>query len=243
LVVLVANEAFAASAPAATSQSSRDADARVFIARLRSHCVRPRTARRARAVARDAVRRRTQQRRCWRQSPWRSVRRGLRLRALRPGRNALAAGHVARQTCRMPSDAGRRHEVDALRALRWPCLCAALAFGCHRLSAGGAPHWREGIESALWLHAAIGFGSQHLDRPSAAMRCLAAAVLPVYMLQMAPMHLACAVVLPLPWSPWLQLLAVVVFTARASFGVHELVVRRVRWLRPLFGLPLAPRGD
>jgi hypothetical protein len=57
------------------------------------------------------------------------------------------------------------------------------------------------------------------------------------------MHLACAVVLPLPWSPWLQLLAVVVFTALASFGVHELVVRRVRWLRPLFGLPLAPRGD
>jgi len=131
----------------------------------------------------------------------------------------------------------------AMRALRWPCLCAALAFGCHRLGAGGAPHWREDIESALWLHAAIGFGSQHLDRPSAAMRYLATAVLPVYMLHMAPMYFACAIVLPLPWSPWLQLLAVVAFTALASFGVYELVVRRVRLLRPLFGLPLAPRGD
>jgi glucan biosynthesis protein C len=131
----------------------------------------------------------------------------------------------------------------AMRALRWPCLCAAVALGCHRLGAGGAPHWREGIESAMWLHAAIGFGSLHLDRPSATMRYLAAAVLPVYMLHMAPLFLACAIVLPLPWSPWLQLIAVVVVTLAASFGAYELALRRVRWLQPLFGMAPAPRGE
>ncbi len=131
---------------------------------------------------------------------------------------------------------------QAVRALRWPCLWLATGFGMARVVADGAPHWREGVESVLWLHAVVGFGSQHLDRPVAVVRYLAGAVLPVYMLHMAPLYLACAWILPLRWSPWLQFAAVVGITFAACFGVYELVLRRVRWLQPLFGMAPARSG-
>ncbi|MGY6518889.1 MAG: hypothetical protein ACXIUZ_09250 [Lysobacteraceae bacterium] len=40
---------------------------------------------------------------------------------------------------------------------------------------------------------------------------------------------------------WVQMLLVAAGTVAGCALLHELLIRRVRWLRPLFGLPATPR--
>lgn len=94
------------------------------------------------------------------------------------------------------------------------------------------------------LVAILAWGKALLDRPFRWLPYATEAVLPWYML-----HQSLTVLLAywlLPWSlgPVLEPLLVLGGTIAGCLLLHEYLIRRSRWLRPLFGLkPLPPRND
>lgn len=88
------------------------------------------------------------------------------------------------------------------------------------------------------IMAACGFAARHLDRDGPARRYLNEAVFPVYILHQTLIVVLAHAMQPLRIAPGLEAILLIVLTLTLSFGAFELI-RRVRLLRPLFGL--APR--
>ncbi len=83
--------------------------------------------------------------------------------------------------------------------------------------------------------AACGFAVRHLDFDSPTRRYLNEAIFPVYILHQTLIVVLAHAMKPLRIAPAPEALMLMVLTATLSFGIFELV-RRVRVLRPLFGL-------
>ncbi|MCD2518690.1 acyltransferase family protein [Massilia sp. G4R7] len=83
--------------------------------------------------------------------------------------------------------------------------------------------------------AACGFAVRHLDHDSPARRYLNEAIFPVYILHQTLIVVLAHAMKPLRIAAGPEAIMLVVLTASLSFGIFELV-RRVRLLRPLFGL-------
>lgn len=86
--------------------------------------------------------------------------------------------------------------------------------------------------------AACGFAARHLDHDSPARCYLNEAIFPVYILHQTLIVVLAHGMKPLRIAPGTESVLLVVLTVTLSFGAYE-VIRRVRLLRPLFGL--APR--
>lgn len=92
------------------------------------------------------------------------------------------------------------------------------------------------IESNAWVLAVLAFGYRHLNRPSGALRYLSEAAYPVYIIHMLFLYLASALVFPLSIHVAAKVIMVLALTFVGCFACYEYLIRRVRWLRPLFGL-------
>ncbi|MCW5661483.1 MAG: acyltransferase family protein [Burkholderiaceae bacterium] len=138
--------------------------------------------------------------------------------------------------------------------LRWSALAVALA-------AWGAmivlPLWLATTPEAraqwTWLGrtmfaamqwsaivAAVGFARVHLNRDHRWRATLAESVFPVYIAHQTLIVLFAMGFKPLRWPPAIEGPLLAALTLVASFGVY-LVVRRVDWLRTVFGLAAAAR--
>ena len=131
-----------------------------------------------------------------------------------------------------------------LTRLRWLALSLALTLYVVRmldLGPVGAWWWPgvQAVESSAWILAALGLARTYLARPSRPLRYLNSVAYPVYIVHL-PVQSALAYGLArtdLAPSLGLPLLVVAVFGA--SFLLVEVLVRRCRVLRPLFGLRVA----
>ncbi len=125
-----------------------------------------------------------------------------------------------------------------MRKWRWPTLSLALGLFLLRYIEFQlkAPNYLLSMESNLWIFAAFGFANKYLTRPSKALSYLTQAAYPVYIIHMVFLYLGSFLVFPLDISPLLQFIFVVAFTFTGCFVLYELVIRRVKFLRPLFGL-------
>jgi len=99
-----------------------------------------------------------------------------------------------------------------------------------------APRYLLAIESCMWIFAAFGFANKYLQKSGKALSYLTQAAYPVYIIHMIFLYLGSFLIMPLDISPWFQLVLIVAFTFIGCFALYELVLRRVRFLRPLFGL-------
>jgi len=82
----------------------------------------------------------------------------------------------------------------------------------------------------------------HLNRDHRWRTTLADSVFPVYIVHQTLIVGLAMALAPLRWAPALEGPLLAALTLAASFGVY-LAVRRLRWLRPLFGLgPQARRA-
>lgn len=99
-----------------------------------------------------------------------------------------------------------------------------------------APNALVSIESNFWIFAVFGIGFSYLNRPSKLLDYLSQAVYPVYIIHMAFLYLASWLILPTSWPVSLQLVLVIAFTTAGCFLTYELLIRRVQFIRPLFGL-------
>jgi hypothetical protein len=99
--------------------------------------------------------------------------------------------------------------------------------------------WLTALESMCWMLALLGFGARILNRPSRALTYLSGAVYPVYIVHLPIQFVFCYFVLPTSMSPWAKLSILLVGTFGVSVAMYEFVLKRIRWIRPLFGIKMA----
>ncbi len=148
--------------------------------------------------------------------------------------------------------------------LRWPTLLAALLAIATELSIRhlgrtldtaqlgamlASVRWdvieRLARAAYTWLAllALLGWARHRLNRPFAWLPYCTQAVFPWYILHQSLIILALYWLAPLQLGPWLEPALVLLATVAGCLLLHETLIRRVRWLRPLFGMPMrAPQA-
>lgn len=121
---------------------------------------------------------------------------------------------------------------------RWLLLMIAVVLFAHRSSQllAVTPSYLLSIESNAWVLAVLAFGYRHLNRPSRVLTYLSQAAYPVYIVHMVFLYLAAAWLFPTDMNLAIKFVAVLSLTLGGCLLCYELVIRRVGWLRPLFGL-------
>ncbi len=121
---------------------------------------------------------------------------------------------------------------------RWLFLTVAIALYVVRYVEfeSVAPGYLMAIESNLWIFSVFAFSYKYLNRPSKALSYLSQAAYPVYILHMIFIYLGSWVIFPLEIAAPLKFVLVLLFTVLGAFIVYEFIIRRVRIIRPLFGL-------
>ncbi|CAD5251267.1 MULTISPECIES: acyltransferase family protein [unclassified Imperialibacter] len=98
-----------------------------------------------------------------------------------------------------------------------------------------APNYLQSIESNFWIFAVFAFGYKYLNQGGKALTYLSQAAYPVYILHMVFLYLGSKFIFQLNVAAPVQFLMVLMFTTLGCFATYE-VIRRVKFLRPLFGL-------
>jgi len=147
------------------------------------------------------------------------------------------------------TDTGLWAELARLRriSLSSALACFALYLAGIRLLPDAAPTAVWWIVHALryaylWtaICAVLGWGHAYLDRPFRWLPYAREAVYPWYVLHQSLLLLFAWRLMPLGLGPVVEPLLIVLATVAGCALLHECVIRRVRWLRPLFGLDAAP---
>lgn len=126
-----------------------------------------------------------------------------------------------------------------VRSWRWPLLAIAVGLYLVRYLVFNleAPNYLTAIESCVWIFAVLGLANKYLNRPSKILSYLSQGAYPIYILHMIFLYLTSYLLFPLEISGWLKFILVLTFTGAGCFISYELI-RRVRFIRPLFGLKL-----
>ncbi len=140
------------------------------------------------------------------------------------------------------------HFWDALARLRWLALLlwlgswAGLVVYFRAYADADPPEILRMAMRAVWgldqwcaIVAVLGFARHWSPGDSRALRYLVPAVFPVYILHQTLIVVAAHNLKPLGLSPGVEGPLLVLMTFALAFGLYELI-RRVAWLRPLFGL-------
>ena len=99
-----------------------------------------------------------------------------------------------------------------------------------------APNYYMAIESPLWIFSMFGFAYRYLNHPSKSLTYLSQGAYPIYIIHMIFIYVGSILILPLHIHVILKFILLVVFTFAGSFVLYDLVLRRIPFLRPLFGL-------
>lgn len=125
-------------------------------------------------------------------------------------------------------------------ALKWRWIYLLLALGLYAtrffVFKFQSPSYLVSVESNLWILAIFGFGFKHLNHPSKVLTYLSSAAYPVYILHMSFLFLASYWIFPTDIPVIHKFLLVVLFTFVGCYLSYELFIKRISWLRPLFGL-------
>jgi peptidoglycan/LPS O-acetylase OafA/YrhL len=99
-----------------------------------------------------------------------------------------------------------------------------------------SPDFLMSIESCVWIFAVFGFANRYLNKPGKVLRYLSQGAYPIYILHMVFLYLASYFIFPLALPTWVKFLLVVIATFSGCFTFYELIIRRIKLIRPLFGL-------
>lgn len=93
------------------------------------------------------------------------------------------------------------------------------------------------VESQCWILSVFAFGYKYLNRGGKVLTYLSEAAYPVYILHMIFLYLASTWIFPLELDVRIKFVLVLLITLGGCFATYE-VIRRIKWLRPFFGLKL-----
>lgn len=121
---------------------------------------------------------------------------------------------------------------------RWVFLAVAAVLFGFRVAyfQMNAPMYMLVTESQCWIFAVFAFGHKYLNRSGKALRYLSEAAYPVYIVHMIVLYVGSMLIFPLNMAPPVKFVVLLVFTVAGCMLVYELVIRRISFLRPLFGL-------
>ncbi len=127
----------------------------------------------------------------------------------------------------------------AVKRMRWPVLGIAFLLYLVRFLSyqfQGSPNALTALESMCWMLAIVGFGALYLNKPSKYLSYFSGAVYPVYIIHMTVLFALLTIILPLAMPALAKLAILLVGTFGISLLLYELVLRRIKWIRPLFGI-------
>ncbi|WP_298421802.1 acyltransferase family protein [uncultured Kordia sp.] len=114
---------------------------------------------------------------------------------------------------------------------------AAILFGIRYIEfATEAPNYLMAIESNCWIFGIFGLGYKYLNKPSKTLSYLSKAAYPVYIIHMFVLYASAMLILPLKINAWMQFLAITISTFIGCFIIYELIIKRIGFLKPFFGL-------
>tara|TARA_B100000614_G_scaffold47893_1_gene40894 strand:- start:26123 stop:27190 length:1068 start_codon:yes stop_codon:yes gene_type:complete len=131
-----------------------------------------------------------------------------------------------------------RGSWQTLLKWRWLYILIAAILYTLRITffEANAPGYLQAIESNLWILGFFGMSYRYLNRPGKVLNYLSKAAYPVYIVHMFALYLGAMIILPLQIPVMLKFLLIVAFTLILCYAIYELLIRRLRILRPLFGL-------
>lgn len=99
-----------------------------------------------------------------------------------------------------------------------------------------SPNYLVAVESVVWVYAVFGFSFRYLNRSGKILSYLSQGAYPIYIIHMILLYLGSAIIMPLSISASMKFVCIVIFTSAGCFGIYEFLIRRLQFLRPLFGL-------
>ncbi len=102
----------------------------------------------------------------------------------------------------------------------------------------GEPNVLTALESMSWMLAILGYGSLYLNETSVSLTYFSKAVYPVYIVHMPVQHCVSYFLLPLHLPAIPKLIGLLTGTFGASLLIYEYMIRRFKWIQPLFGMKL-----
>ncbi|GAA4280266.1 acyltransferase family protein [Gaetbulibacter aestuarii] len=121
---------------------------------------------------------------------------------------------------------------------KWLYLIIASVLFALRLTNGETDlmYYLKAVEFNGWILAVFGIGFQYLNKPSARLQYLSQAAYPVYIIHMFVLFGAAVIILPLALHPVWKFIAITLITFSVCMVLYEFIIRRISFLRPLFGL-------
>ena len=126
--------------------------------------------------------------------------------------------------------------------VRWRWIILAIAFSLYLfrvMQLTYLPGYLPAIESVSWILAVFGFAARYLNRPSGTLSYLSEAAYPVYILHIIFLNLGCVLIFSTTLPVQAQFGLVVLFTLAGCYAMYE-VIKRIPWMRSLFGLKYLP---
>lgn len=127
---------------------------------------------------------------------------------------------------------------QTMQKWRWPLLSIAVIMFLIRFFEFElkAPDYLKAIESNMWIFALFGFAYKHLNYPGKILSYLSQAAYPIYIIHMVFLYLASYIIIPYNLSVAMKFIFIVIFTFAGSFLTYDIIIKRIFFLRPLFGL-------
>lgn len=126
--------------------------------------------------------------------------------------------------------------------LKWKWLFLLLALSLYSirfvLFELKSPNYLMAIESCVWIFTIFGFAHKYINKPNITLNYLSQAAYPIYIIHMIFLYLGSLLILPLNIPTFIKFILLTAFTFISCFGMYELIIRRIRFLRPLFGLKI-----
>lgn len=127
---------------------------------------------------------------------------------------------------------------NMLTKIKWYILSLAIVLAGLRLtgSVPGNPSYMIPPETVCWVLLVITLGYLYLNRPGKTLSYLSEAAYPVYIIHMIFQNLGSSLIFPTNLPVELKYVLLVAFTMGGCLLTYEFLIRRVKFIRPLFGL-------
>lgn len=119
---------------------------------------------------------------------------------------------------------------------RWLFFLAAMLLYIYRIYQNQIPTYQLSIESNLWIFCILAFAYKYLNLPSRTLNYLSQSAYPVYIIHMVVLYGTAYCIFPLNLDVKVKFVLLATLTLAGSLGLYELFIRRVGFVRPLFGL-------
>lgn len=127
---------------------------------------------------------------------------------------------------------------EMLIKCRWAFILVAVALFSYRIMKMPEPvtSYLLAIESNSWIFSILAFAHKYLNKDSSQLNYLKEAAYPVYIIHMAFLYIGATLLFPFKIGVVAKYFLLLSFTIFGSLVFYEFFIKRINFIRPLFGL-------